>query len=463
MRDRKNNQRKRYIGDTGTAAATPFGRLLRIVGMVALAALLGFVVALGIRGLLYLTSLLTRLIWDVLPGESSPRWYPLLVCTLGGLAIGFWTVHFGGTARPLNEVLGSVKKTGGYRVESLRASVVSFVLPLALGGSVGPETGMVGLIAAGCTWVGDALKRAGLRVRAVTDVAISATFTALFGAPLAGLAAGAEVLPGTGPVPGDRDDNGHVPARDARTDAASPNPADYTFRPFVKCVLYVVAVAASLFGFWLFSHVVGASMGLPRFSKVELTLTDIPWVLPSLAAGCLLTWVFYASKRLTGDLAGRMSAHPVLKPVLAGLLLGTCGMVLPDVLFSGEEQAAELMGTWQATSAFVLLATALLKAAVTPWCLGMGWSGGDLFPCIFSGASCGYGLALLFGANPDLCVLTVAAAFLAGVTRKPWLTIGILLLCFPVSSAPWMVLAAFVGANLPLPKLLQSAKSVEKP
>ena len=95
-----------------------------------------------------------------------------------------------------------------------------------------------------------------------------------------------------------------------------------------------------------------------------------------------------------------------------------------------------------------------MKAFVTPMCLNMGWIGGNFCPSIFAGAACGYGLSMLTGADPVLMVTIVIASFVAGVVRKPVLTMAILLLCFPVAGIVWMGLAAIIGASLPVPAFL---------
>jgi uncharacterized membrane protein YfbV (UPF0208 family) len=62
----------------------------------------------------------------------------------------------------------------------------------------------------------------------------------------------------------------------------------------------------------------------------------------------------------------------------------------------------------------------------------------------------GFGLAALTGCDPMLAVTVTTSAHLAGVTRKPVVTIAILALCFPVSGVLWSGLAAVVGSVLPV-------------
>ena len=127
-------------------------------------------------------------------------------------------------------------------------------------------------------------------------------------------------------------------------------------------------------------------------------------------------------------------------------------MVFPYVLFPGETQSHELMGTWQTWTVVALVGTGLLKAVATPMCIRMGWMGGSFFPSIFAGVACGYGIAALTGADSMLMVTVVTSAYLAGVTRKPLLSVAILALCFPLTGILWSGLAAVIGGALPVPR-----------
>jgi hypothetical protein len=57
-----------------------------------------------------------------------------------------------------------------------------------------------------------------------------------------------------------------------------------------------------------------------------------------------------------------------------------------------------------------------------------------------------------------LMVTVTTTAFLAGVLRKPLLVLAILFMCFPADGIVWMGVAAVVGATLPVPQALLSAR-----
>ena len=52
-------------------------------------------------------------------------------------------------------------------------------------------------------------------------------------------------------------------------------------------------------------------------------------------------------------------------------------------MFAGEAQTHLLMDSYLAIGAGALIATGLVKAALTPLCIQMGWRGGHFFPLIF--------------------------------------------------------------------------------
>ena len=434
MADRRDRP---YVGDYGQPMQGA-GRIASAsISMVLLACVIGFAVGVAVWGALSLSNLLVSLLWRDLPAVLAfdAWWLPLILCPLGGLLIGLWTRAFHSAPEPLDAVMGQVRAMGGYRLRGGAASFVSFLLPLAFGGSIGPEAGLSGIIAAACTWIGRTLKRAGLKVKEVADLTVSATLSAVFGAPFLGIVMNAESQP------------------------RIPSPDDYALRRSAKLLLYTAAAFGALGGAAAVSGLLGGNAGLPHFPSIQAAGAQLLLVVPLSLAGWALALLFHASNHVFGALGARFREESILAPVIVGVALGAVALALPGVLFSGEEQCRSIMGSWGAAGAFALIATGIVKAVATPLCLNLGWRGGNFFPCIFAGVSAGYGIAALAGIDPMLCVVSVTTAFVAGMTRKPLLSLALLLLCFPIDGILVSGIAAVVGAALPIPRALMVRKS----
>lgn len=437
MKERQSTSRP-YVRDVGNKPRKASEKVSASIGFVLLALATGFVIGFAIYLLMNLSTWLTELVWFGATGETPFRWYPLLVCTLGGALIGAWTWWSQDRVRPLEEVMAEFKQTGSYKTNGAWKPAVTFLLPLVFGGSIGFEAGLTGLITAGCCWIRDQLKKTGLRLGAVADVSLAASMAALFRTPLAGIVAGVENDPD-------------------RATSADLNPDDYDLRRGAKVVLYTAAAFGAFGGVRFFSSLFDVSGGLPRFEDINSSVTDALWVVPCILVAYVMTLAFHTANFAFSHIASRMGSGMVgtiAKPVIAGVAMGAVACVLPLVLFPGETQSELLMENWTLYASITLLATGLLKAVITPLCINMGWVGGDFFPSIFGGVAAGYGLALLTGVDPMLMVTVTTTAYLAGVMRKPLIVLAILFMCFPLNGIAWMGMAAVIGATLPVPSVL---------
>ena len=394
-------------------------------GMVPLALGVGFAVGLLVWGLLRLSGFLTELMWHRAAEACGWVFFPVVACTLGGLLIGLWSKAFDSNPKSLHHVMSQVKTEGGYHVKNMPANAVAFLLPLMFGGSVGPEAGLAGIIAAGCTWISSTLKRAGVRAAQAVDSAIPAVLSVVFASPFAGILL---------PLDGEEESGAYKLTRQA------------------KLVLYGASAFGALAAAAVLSLLLGQSEGLPRFGQMAVTKELLPWMVPLLAAGYVLALIALSSEHFSAKASKAMGDRKILKPVLCGLVLGCIAVALPNVLFSGEHQTAEIMTEWTTVSAAVLVLTGLVKAVATPFCISMGWCGGAFFPYIFSGVTVGYGVAAFAGLDPVFCAAVVTAAMLGRTLGKPVAAIALLALCFPVQGVVWMGLAAVVGSMLPAPK-----------
>ena len=416
---KKTHEHKPYVGDLGQPLDTAVQKAEVGFGMVALAIAVGFVIGLVVWAVFWASSALTELLWingrtsleNALSKAGTASWWlPVAFCGIGGLVIGLWTRFFGGQPESLENVMASVKTTGGYQLEHPGASIVGFLLPLVFGGSIGPEAGLTGIIAAACTRIGNSLKAAGIRVKHITDVTVSAALSAVFASPFVGVVAAAE---------------DSMPALD---------PSNYEFRRKIKLVLYTASALGAIIGIALFTSVFGKESGVPHFDGVTPGANKLWWALPCILFGYLAVLIYHTASTGFAKLDTRLGDHPVAKPFAAGLILGILAVPL-------------------------LIATGLLKCAVTPLCINFGWRGGHFFPVIFAGIALGYGIASVGGFEPMFCVAITTATLVAGVQRKALIAIAMLLLCFPVQSIPWIGIACLVGASLPLPDGLTKKQS----
>lgn len=365
---------------------------------------------------LFLMDLGIDAIWDRVPTYLG-SFYPLIVCVIGGLVLGLFTRRFGEYPETLPQVMAKVRENGRYEYRQIGRMSVGAILPLVFGGSVGPEAGLTGIIAAICTWVGDRMRWIGGEVRAITEVGLYATLSAIFTAPLYGLAG----------IAGKQDG---VPR-------------------WVRATLYISAIAGAILVMMFLSGHFGGGLSLPRYDRVEYTVEGFLWLIPVCLVGALAGWLFCVSESMFERLSGFFGERCVTKAVVGGVVLGLCGMVLPMTMFSGEMQAEELNEAWMTMSASFLILTGFVKIVVTSMCVNMGWRGGHFFPVIFSGISIGYGLSVLLGLDPVFTVCAVTAAVVGGVTRKPLMSVLLLFLCFPIYNLPILVLAAIIGVCLP--------------
>ena len=382
--------------------------------------------------ILFLMNLGIRALWDRIPVYLG-SFYPLIVCILGGLIIGFFTKRFGPYPEDLKAVMAAVKRDGRYEYDKVGRMSVGALLPMIFGGSIGPEAGLTGVIAAICTWVGDRMKGFGNDFRELSRIGTYAALSAIFTAPLYGFA---------GAIDGSR---------------TAGNREDVRITKITRIVVYIIAVLGAFVTFLVLSDTFGGGLSLPRYTEIGYGVDEFVWLLPLAFIGALAGWLFCVLDSLFGRLSGIMNDRPVLKATVAGAILGAFGMILPLTMFAGEVQAEELNETWMTMSALVLISTGIAKIAVTAMCVNMGWRGGHFFPIIFSGISLGYGLSILAGIDPVFCVCATVAAVMGGAMRKPLMSVLLLFLCFPIHSVVVLAVAACIGSLIPLPKSMRDA------
>lgn len=409
------------------------GKLSRWALFAAVAIALGAIAGALTWAFFFLMNSGIALLWEAVPGAlGSPWWYSIAACCVGGLVVGLFAKRFGAYPQSLNVVLSQVKQTGRYDYDHLGASFVGALLPLLFGGSIGPEAGLTGVIAGLCTWVGDRLRALGSEFRELSAVGVSAVVSAVFAAPLFGLA-----MPLVGSADGAAQSGGEVKVTVPRA---------------TKIAVYLCAIAGALGVMLALRSLFGSGGGLPRFSGIEVGALELAWGIPLALAGACVGVLYHASGAAVSAACRRIGDRPVAKALAAGLILGFVGAVVPLALFAGEAQAEQLEQTWASVGAGMLILTGIVKVCATSVCLGFGWRGGHFFPVIFAGISLGYGFSLLTGADPVFCLCVTTAGLMGCVMRQPLMAALLLFLCFPLRGVVVMLAAAAIGSAVPVPK-----------
>lgn len=395
-----------------------------LVQMLLLTVLLGAFAGLVIWSFLKLVALCTGLVWETIPTLAGGRTITILLCALGGLAAGILRKIFGDYPESLDTVMGKIKKDHHYAYHPMFVMLVCAFLPLVFGASVGPEAGLAGIIAALCYWVGDNVTFAKQNMDLYSRVGEAVTLGHLFHSPLFGILAVEE------------EEGQLVPERMPKS---------------FRLVLYALSTASGFSVIWLLNALFGKAMaGFPGFSEVPVSTIDGALVLVYIPAGCLL-FLFYEGCEAAMGKAARI-LPPILKETLCGLGIGLCGLVCPMILFSGEEQMAELIRDNGGYAVLFLAGVCLLKLAMTSFCLQFGLKGGHFFPMIFACTCMGYALGTLFfggaAGHAAFAAGIITAAALGAQLKKPLAVTVLLLLCFPPRFLLWGFISAAVGSGL---------------
>ena len=157
-------------------------RLVFLIFCVAIGAVIGGIIWAFMR----VMHLLIELIWEYIPSAVNIPYYTIIVCLIGGVAVGLVQKLHGPCPDELAEVMKEYKESGKYHYNNIPFMLFAAVLPLIFGGAIGPEAGLTGVIVGLCCWARDNFKFAGKYLSELPDIGVSATLGVLFHSPLFG-------------------------------------------------------------------------------------------------------------------------------------------------------------------------------------------------------------------------------------------------------------------------------------
>jgi H+/Cl- antiporter ClcA len=394
----------------------------------ALAALLGFPVA--VAAVLFQTAIhdVIHFVWEVVPhwlDWSEPAWwYVILVPALAGVLVAlFLRLPGHGGHSPLEGI-----STAPINPIELPSILLAGLATLGLGLVLGPEAPLIalglGLGAIAVRMVRLEQTEAQLLVLAGAFAAIAA----LFGGPLAASVMLLELVAMSGAIP-----------------AAM----------IVRALLpgFVAAATGALVftgvGDWQGLHQSDLSLpSLPAYNSIRLA--DLAWgIVLSVAIAGLVVGI----RHLAHGVAAGAKRRPELALVVAGALVGVVAVVFRAVadrpvdlvLFSGQAEMPDVIAE---SSAWVLVLLVVAKGLAWALSLGAGFRGGPVFPALAVGVALAMVAAdILPGLDTTPAVAIGLAAGTAAVLRAPFT--GVLLATLLLGSAAYDVtpIAVFAAAT----------------
>lgn len=339
-------------------------------------------------------------IWQYIPKIIKFPYYTFIVCLLFGIITGLWKKKFGLFPEELEEVINKAKKTGRYEYSKIKSSIISALLPLIGGASIGPEAGLTGIIAGLCTWAGDKFKNIYSEAEDITNIGISSSLATIFSSPLFGFT-----------IPLESDEETIIPKR-------------------YKIVLYFSSIISSLGIFILLNNLFKGNNNIESMAITD-NKTNYLQVIFLTIIGIILGYIYYISKKLTQIIMKPLKANIIIKCIIGGITLGIIGSILPLTMFSGEEQINYLIENGKSIGITTLLLTGIIKIVLTNICIETELKGGHFFPLIFSGLTIGYAFSLILNIDPVLSMAVVTTSLLAHTLKKPLTTILLLMIVFP--------------------------------
>lgn len=376
------------IGGVGAAGAHLFLWMVRWVS------------GLLIVGLAKMPVLTTEEAVTLVTSPALPHWNWLIPVstTLGGLLVGILVFSLAPEAEGhgTDAAIRSFHRLGGYvRTRIPIIKTVASALTIGSGGSAGRE-GPTAQIASGfgaitATW----LRLPDDERRTLMLVGMAAGLSAIFRSPLGTAIFAVEVL--------------------------------YSGLAFESAALVYTFIGAAT-AYALSGSFTGFEPLFKLAGPIGYTgARELAWyALLGVAAGLLGTlvpYVFYGIR----DAFARLRVSKKLKPAIGGLLMGTIGMVFPQLLGSGygwmQLAIDGHLGMW------LMLALALGKLVTMALTIGSGGSGGIFAPSLYVGVMLGGAMAaMLNGLTPSapapeaFAVVGMAAVF-AGAARSPLATL----------------------------------------
>jgi len=318
-------------------------------------------------------------------------WQVIPLMAICGFLAGY-VIHRIGDPGELNLIVNNIRfNNGKLDPKNNKSMILSSLLCVASGGSLGPEAPLVQVTGSTGTWLGRIFRLKGEELRSMSIAGMASGFTALFGAPLGGSLFSLEILH-------------HKHAVE-----------------YYKAI--IPALVASSFSYILFALIIHLGLGpIWDLSAYEYSgIFDFSYAILFAIIASSVGWFFIHLTKLLKVLFEKRKLPIYIKTCIGGILLGTIAYFVPLTRYFGHHEINVLL-TGAYTLPF-LIALLFLKIAAISITVTSGWRGGFIIPLFFAGATVGLIIHQLAPSiNPTLAIVSCMAAINACVTRTPMST-----------------------------------------
>lgn len=318
-------------------------------------------------------------------------WQVIPVMASCGLLAGL-VIHFIGDPGEIHLIVDNIRfNKGKLDPKNNPSMILSSLLCVASGGSLGPEAPLVQVTGSTGTWLGKIFRLKGEELRSMSIAGMASGFTALFGAPLGGSLFSLEILH-------------HKHAVEYYT-------------------AIIPALVASSFSYLVFAWIIHLGLGpIWNLSAYEYSgIFDFAYAVLFGILATALGWGFIFCTKFFKFLFDKQPVPVFIKTLVGGILLGLIAFYFPLTRYFGHHELNELLaGQFPLEFLMAILVFKLIAISIT---VTSGWRGGFIIPLFFVGATLGLIIHHIFpDINGTLAIISCMAAINSCVTRTPMST-----------------------------------------
>ena len=318
-------------------------------------------------------------------------WFVIPTMAICGLLAGL-IIHFIGDPGEIHLIVNNIRfNNGKLDPKNNPSMILSSLLCIASGGSLGPEAPLVQVIGSSGTWFGKLFRLKGEDLRSMSIAGMASGFTAMFGAPLGGSLFALEILHHRHAV------------------------------EYYKAIM--PAFVASSFSYLVFALITHLSLGtlwdLPTYKMVS-KFDFLYAVLFAIIATCF-GWFFIFCTKTFKQFSQKLIVPIYIKTLIGGISLGIIAYYLPITrYFSHYQLNTLLISDFSLKLLIAILFFKIIAIAIT---VTSGWRGGFIIPLFFCGATLGLIIhQFIPSISLALTIVSCMAAINACVTRTPMST-----------------------------------------